>query len=1277
MIAVCGWAVREAVTSDGVKRDDTRDGVVPISGEVEHVGHLAAELGLARRDRAEMAGLVDTILSNTPIGIGFLDRELRVRRMNPTLAAVIGVTVEESIGQTIDALVPEIWPQLEPLYRQVLDTGQATRDVAMDGPSEADEDPTRIHHWLSSFYPVFVDGEVIGISNVVFDISARADAEDARLRLARIVEDSGEAMFSSTADGIATSWNGAAERLFGYTADEFIGQPVALLAPPELLDEQEQMRARMAVGASTERHETVRQRKDGTRVEVLITASPSIDKAGKVIGASVIAQDIGERRSAQRELWASERRLEEAQRIAEIGSFEFDVLTGALIWSAEHYRILGLDPAVTPTAELFFALVHPDDRTRAAQAWHQVTEQGDASDMMFRIIRPDSELRWVHSRSLPEVAADGAVIKVAGTLRDSTERVEAARSRRDADARFEAGFEQGGVGAGILGLDGIPVRVNAAACAILGRPQELLVNRSWDDYQHPDNASLYKAMRRQLTAGHDTYTDERRFLRPDGTIVWTSVHLTLVRDEAGQPQYYLGQLEDISERKLMAEKLAFQATHDTLTGLANSVLLTDCLTRLLSGPDVGRSRVGVIFVDVDQLKLVNASFGHAAGDALLDQVAHRITATIRATDIVARFRGDEFVIVCADVSMQDIEARAERLRAALRRSYRIGGREITVTASLGIAVADTGSTPESLLRDSDHAMWEAKSRGRDRIKMFDQTLRAKTERRLTTATALRRALERKELTVHYQPVVDLATGEMVSAEALLRWNHPGRGSISPVEFIPIAEETGLIIPIGAWVLEQACDQLRRWQRTVPSMTVAVNLSVRQVLAPDILTQIEDIVTRSKIRPRSLILELTESVFMQDIDYFGEMLNGLKRLDIQLSLDDFGTGYSSLSYLRRFSFDIVKIDRAFVRSLGINSNDTALVAAILSMGEALGLSVVAEGIEDETQLAALRRMRCPRAQGFYFDRPMPAEAIYHLITARHRWPIEDPPATATRDADVHLAVRGPSEVAQILLDSARSLLRVTSAEQAVGTLMSAVAELGGTCVPAAQAPATAIPMDISLGQAAPLLPMAPPGSAARRDIEHVLPALVEDARAAADNASRISRMSEQIDTDPLTGLGNRRGLRRLRKLVRRDTVVMLDLDHFKKVNDSEGHDAGDRLLVAFSRMLRQRLRSTDLVFRLGGEEFLLVLPDTGTDHALVLLEQMRLKWNLERPLAVTFSAGIARIDNGDLETAMRSADGALYTAKSRGRNRFEIVTPSPDASTAKSDTGGQGSGRTTS
>ncbi len=961
---------------------------IVIDGETIGIGIVAVDI-TARTKADEAMRFQAELLAAAGQAIVAVDTNRNVIYWNRAAEEMYGWSALEAIGR----------PALE-LIRRVEAPGHAEmmRLRMLGGRSWAGDyevtvrDGRRLWVYVTNT-PVFGDdGEWVGVIGSSIDITERKVAEAAGRRLAAIVDGSGDAIFGTTNDGIVTSWNAAATALFGYTEAEMLGQPVARIAPGVRAAEQAGMRERLGAGGPAEHLETIRTRKDGSSVDVLITASGSRNELGQMVGLSVIAQDITVRLTAQRALEASRRRLAEAQRTAQIGSFEFDVVAGDLAWSEESCRIMGLRPDTTPTQESFVDMVHPDDVESVTAAWKNALVRGVRIDLVFRIIRPDAEVRTVHARALPESAADGSIVRIAGTMMDNTEQVEADRVARAAELRFEIGFEQSAIGAAITDLDGIPLRVNPAACRFFERPADDLVGQRWTDYTHPDEVPLGQAVLGRLAGGHDTFSDERRYVRPDASVVWALTHVTLVRDESGEPEYFFVQLQDITGRKLMEQELAHQALHDSLTGLPNRALLTDRLVHGLARSRRRGSQLAVMFLDVDQFKMVNDSLGHSAGDDLLRHAATEIEKAIRPGDTVARFGGDEFVVVCDDVSVVEVERVAERVLETLSRPWFIGEQEMHITASLGIAVADDSATPESLLRDSDAAMYRAKERGRGRFEMFDEALRRNASRRLATASALHRALERDEFVVQYQPVVSLVTGEMVSVEALARWNHPEHGLVAPEAFISLAEETGLIVPIGARVLDQACHDLSKWQRIATAsdvdakLTLAVNLSVRQMLAPDIAGSVDEVLKHTGINPADLCLELTESVFMEDLDYFGRTLVSLKALGVDLSIDDFGTGYSSLSYLKQFPVDAVKVDRLFVDGLGSDPYDTALVAAIVAMASALDLDVTAEGVETREQLTGLKGLGVRRGQGFYFARPMSAELISKLVAARHSWDV---------------------------------------------------------------------------------------------------------------------------------------------------------------------------------------------------------------------------------------------------------------------------------------------------
>ncbi|MEO5898623.1 MAG: PAS domain S-box protein, partial [Ilumatobacteraceae bacterium] len=754
---------------------------------------------------------------------------------NNAAEEMYGWTAAQALGRPILELFPreETPEQVESIY-------DAMRRGQVSATSYEVERPDgRVVSAYGVNRPVFDrDGRLVAVIGSSVDVTEKTAEEVARRELAAIVDNSADAIFSTSTEGVVATWNPAAERLFGYAAAEIIGQPIALIADSAGIAQQAELRAGLMSGLSFMRLETTRRHKDGSVLELLVTVSTTTDAHGRPVGLSMIAQDIGERLAVERALEVSRRGLAEAQRLAHLGNFEFDLAKNELVWSDEYRRIVGVESEVTPSVALFRSLVHRDDLPMVSLAWVGATRHGRPFDLELRIVRASGEERTVRARAVAEVGEGGAVTKVSGTMTDESERVLADRIRRAAETRFEIGFEQSAIGAVIADLAGLPTRVNRAACAILGRSAEELVGTRWTAFTHPAELPLGQVVLARVGAGHDTHEDERRYVRPDGGLVWVLSNVTLIRDEHGAPQYYFSQLQDITTRKQMELDLAHQALHDSLTGLANRALLTDRLTAGLTRSRRRGARIGVIFIDIDQFKIVNDSLGHSTGDELLRDAAGRIAGAIRASDTVARFGGDEFVVVCDDIRPEDTRGVAERILHALNLPWQIGSKHLHVTASLGIAIADETSTPESLLRDSDAAMYRAKERGRSRIEVFDESLRNQAEQRLAMASALHRALERDEFVVHYQPVVDLSTGAMVSVEALLRWNHPDRGLVGPEEFIPLAEESGLIVPIGAWVLDQACQQLVEWRHVHPSLdaaklSIAVNLSVRQLLVPDI------------------------------------------------------------------------------------------------------------------------------------------------------------------------------------------------------------------------------------------------------------------------------------------------------------------------------------------------------------------------------------------------------------------------------------------------------------
>ena len=510
------------------------------------------------------------------------------------------------------------------------------------------------------------------------------------------------------------------------------------------------------------------------------------------------------------------------------------------------------------------------------------------------------------------------------------------------------------------------------ASAVVGQPLALLLPAA------PDLGAVCAPDRTCEVAGR----------RRDGTPVPLEFSVTEIRPAPGP--LFAAILRDVTERRDFETRLAHQAFHDALTGLPNRALFLDRLGHALARSDRHRRAVAVLFLDLDRFKVVNDSLGHEAGDRLLVATASRLRACLRPSDTLARFGGDEFTVLLEDIGgARDAAAVAERITAALGGAMTIGDQELVVTASIGIALGTAGSVvPGDLLRHADIALYRAKGEGKARYAVFDTAMHEQARARLALEGDLRRALAQGELELHYQPQVSLATGQIVGVEALARWQHPARGMIAPAQFLPLAEEIGLMVPLGQWVLAAACRQAQEWRarwQAAAELRLAVNLSAPEFREPHLVARVAEVLTRTGFPPHLLELELTESALLGDAPATADTLRALRRLGVRLALDDFGTGYSSLSYLRRFRADTLKIDRSFVAGLATTPEQQAIVAAIGALAHALGLGVTAEGVETAEQVERLRSLGCDLGQGYYFARPLPPEGMGPLLTAARPGP----------------------------------------------------------------------------------------------------------------------------------------------------------------------------------------------------------------------------------------------------------------------------------------------------
>ena len=698
-----------------------------------------------------------------------------------------------------------------------------------------------------------------------------------------------------------------------------------------------------------------------------------------LLGALLVIELLG-RSSAAREQVTLELRQSE-RRFKALVSHAADIIVvtdedGLLRYVSPAFeRILGRS-ADSYKGVSMASFVHREDLSRIAAEFPPLLE--DPSRVLRTVLRgQDGDGRWRHFEvTVTNHLGDPDVRGIVGNLHDITE-------LREAHERFRSAFENAPIGMGMCDLEGRIIQTNAAYGTILGRRPEDLVGMTISDITHPDDREWSSAeLREFVSGGAATYQTEKRYIHSDGRSVWAAVSISCVRDDEQQPMYLIAQAEDITERREMRERLAYAAIHDPLTGLPNRELFMDRVEVALRRAARTGHSIAVIFLDLDRFKLINDSLGHDVGDQVLRAVAARLSGVMRASDTLARFGGDEFTVLCDDVGDEgDAVDAAQRLVVAISQPLLLDSGEVFVSTSVGIALSGVGESGSAMLRNADVAMYRAKERGPSHTEVYRVDDEQDVVSRLRTSNELHRALERNELELHYQPVVDLESETMVGMEALVRWRHPSRGLLLPFEFITLAEDSGLIVPLGAWVLREACRQTKQWQRAradegreASQLNVSVNVSAIQLADPGFARQVAEAVRDSGIDPDCLWLEITESALMREPDEAVEVLQGLRQLGVHVEIDDFGTGYSSMSYLQRFPVETLKIDRSFVEDLDHRSDNAAIVRAIIGLGESLGLSVIAEGVERQSQVARLRVLGCRVAQGYLFGRPISAPEL---------------------------------------------------------------------------------------------------------------------------------------------------------------------------------------------------------------------------------------------------------------------------------------------------------------
>ncbi|MCX5875969.1 MAG: EAL domain-containing protein [Deltaproteobacteria bacterium] len=693
--------------------------------------------------------------------------------------------------------------------------------------------------------------------------------------------------------------------------------------------------------------------------------------------ASGLALLIARQQTADR-IRLSEANLAKAQQIAQLGYWDWHILGNTLFWSDEVYRIFGLVPtAISPTYDEFLSYLHPDDRPRIEEAVGQSLASKAPYSIEHRVIRQDGTLRVVHEQGEVEFDASGQAVRMFGTTQDITLLKHSEQQLTLAARVFDNSIE----GITVTDAFGVIQSVNRGFTHITGyAPEEAVGNKPSILKSDRHDAAFYQAMWQTLLAT-GRWEGEIWNRRKNGEVYPEWLNITAITDDFGQTSHHVAVFHDMSEIRGIEEKLHFQANHDALTSLPNRTLMLDRLAVAIGHAQSQKRLVAVLTLDLDNFKHVNDSLGHTVGDVLLQQVAERLKKCVAPDITVARLGGDDFAILIEQLASEQEAVRvAQTIIAAFAAPFNLAVYETVVTISVGISFfpAD-GADADTLLKNAELAMYRAKEEGKNTYQMFTKAMNAQVVHRLSLENSLRKALDRKEFLVYYQPKVSLVTGRIVGMEALVRWRAADGRLISPLDFIPLAEETGLIIPIGELVLRQACLDTKGWLRDYNDrLALSVNLSPRQFMQQDLLATVTAIIAETGFPSDRLELEITESAVMAHEEAAIILLRKIKEMGVRLALDDFGTGYSSLQYLRKLPFDTLKMDRSFVIDLPEDQSSAAIAITILTLAKSLWMEVVAEGVETVEQLEFLRSHKCGEIQGFLFSPPVPAEAFAAML-----------------------------------------------------------------------------------------------------------------------------------------------------------------------------------------------------------------------------------------------------------------------------------------------------------
>ncbi|MGE3466284.1 MAG: PAS domain S-box protein [Pyrinomonadaceae bacterium] len=936
------------------------------------------ERKLAQQELEKREKLYRRLASTIPrTAVLLFDRDLRYTLADGDQLKYHEWTEEKFENRTLfEVFPPEIAEIWAPYYERALNGEELSLEMQNDGGAfQVNVLPVRDEQ-----------GEIFAGMVMWQDITERKLAHDAiqesESRYRQLFENANDIIYVHDLKGNYISINQAAERIFGYTREEALSMNMKDITAPEHLGLVKRKLSQKLSGAANQTvYEVDCIKKDGTRSTLEVNSSV-ITKDGEPVAVQGIARDITDRKHAEEAVRKSENRYRDLFENANDliythdlkGNFTSLNRAGELITGYSRDEALQMNIA---------QVVAPDFLDLARTMTARKVESERPTTYELEIVAKQGHRVTLELSTRLIVSSDGIPGGVQGIGRDITDRRKTEDSLRGTVSLFASTFESTADGIVVMGLDKGIVTCNKKFVEMWSVPDEMIAES--------DGLKLIDFVANQLK-------EPEPFLRKIEAVYQTPMEIATeilelkdgrVFERYSQPQFMEDKIvgrvacfRDITERTRAEEKLRHYALHDTLTNLPNRVEFMNHLRQAVSRSEGNEfAKFAVLFLDLDRFKVINDSLGHSVGDKLLVAIAEKLSSCVRPGDVVARLGGDEFTILLhRTADMVEVAGVAERLQTKIAEPIRIDNYEVFTTASIGVVVSGGVSrSAEDFLRDADAAMYRAKDAGKARYEIFDRDMHVRNMNLLQVETDLRHAVDRNEFEVFYQPIVDLATGNVAEFEALIRWRHPVQGLIVPNEFVHVAEETGLIVQIGKWILHEACRQTSEWQRRFDlPLSISVNLSAKQLMQPNLTSQVENILIDSGLNAGQLKLEVTESTVMEHSERAMKVLSELDRLGIALSTDDFGTGYSSLSYLHRFPFERLKIDRSFINLMDEDKKSSAIVKTILMLGDNLDLEVVAEGIETVSQLENLRAMGCTKGQGYLFSRPIDKESVESFL-----------------------------------------------------------------------------------------------------------------------------------------------------------------------------------------------------------------------------------------------------------------------------------------------------------